>query len=194
MPSALPSALRVRFEDYVREGLSGRAAAARLKLSAATGVRWRRRLLESGSTEPDVQGRPPGHGKLAAHQAFLEELVERMATSRCRNLLEHWKLPPVLLHIRPRSDGSSTSSGTHIKKVVGRDRTPPRSRKASSAGLAQIPDTCNAGSDRLVFIDETSVKTNLTRQRGRSLRGERLEMNAPFGAWGTPDFYRRPDP
>lgn len=77
MPSALPSALRVRFEDYVREGLSGRAAAARLKLSAATGVRWRRRLLESGSTEPDVQGRPPGHGKLAAHQAFLEELVEQ---------------------------------------------------------------------------------------------------------------------
>ena len=39
--------------------------------------------------------------------------------------------------------------------------------------------------DCLVFIDETSVKTNLTRQRGRSLRGERLEMNAPFGAWGT---------
>ena len=42
--------------------------------------------------------------------------------------------------------------------------------------------------NRLVFIDETSVKTNLTRQRGRSLRGSRLEMNAPFGAWGTQTF------
>ena len=42
--------------------------------------------------------------------------------------------------------------------------------------------------DRLVFIDETSVKTNLTRLRGRSLRGKRLEMNAPFGAWGTQTF------
>ncbi|MEN8839948.1 MAG: transposase [Octadecabacter sp.] len=42
--------------------------------------------------------------------------------------------------------------------------------------------------DRLVFIDETSVKTNLTRQYGRSLCGTRLEMDAPFGAWGTQTF------
>lgn len=37
--------------------------------------------------------------------------------------------------------------------------------------------------DRLVFIDETAVKTNLTRLRGRNLRGKRLEMTTPFGAW-----------
>ena len=36
MPAPLPSALRARFAEYVSEGLSGRAAAARLKLSAAT--------------------------------------------------------------------------------------------------------------------------------------------------------------
>lgn len=42
--------------------------------------------------------------------------------------------------------------------------------------------------ERLVFIDETSVKTNLTRLRGRSLRGKRVEMDAPFGAWGTQTF------
>lgn len=75
MSSALPSALRVRFQEYIREGFSGRAAAARLKLSAATGVRWQRRLLETVSVEPVVQGRPPGHGKLASHQELLEELV-----------------------------------------------------------------------------------------------------------------------
>jgi transposase len=39
--------------------------------------------------------------------------------------------------------------------------------------------------DRVVFIDETAVKTNLTRLRGRSRRGERLTMDAPFGSWGT---------
>jgi transposase len=48
--------------------------------------------------------------------------------------------------------------------------------------------TMRAHPERLVFIDETSVKTNLTRQRGRSLRGERLVMDAPFGAWGTQTF------
>ena len=42
--------------------------------------------------------------------------------------------------------------------------------------------------DRVVFIDETSVKTNLTRQRGWSQRGERLVMDAPFGSWGTQTF------
>ena len=37
--------------------------------------------------------------------------------------------------------------------------------------------------DRVVFIDEISVKTNLTRLRGRSLRCTRLTDSAPFGAW-----------
>ena len=52
MSAALPSALRARFQECINEGLSGRAAAARLKLSAATGVRWQRKLWETGSIEP----------------------------------------------------------------------------------------------------------------------------------------------
>ena len=42
--------------------------------------------------------------------------------------------------------------------------------------------------ERVVFIDETSVKTNLARQRGWSRCGERLIMDAPFGSWGTQTF------
>lgn len=41
---------------------------------------------------------------------------------------------------------------------------------------------------RLVFIDETSVTTKMTRLRGRSLKGERLKAHAPFGHWGTQTF------
>ena len=42
---------------------------------------------------------------------------------------------------------------------------------------------------RLVFIDETSVKTNMTPLRGRSPRGERLIVaDAPFGKWHTQTF------
>jgi transposase len=37
----------------------------------------------------------------------------------------------------------------------------------------------------LVFIDESAAKTNLTRLRGRSLRGERLVYHAPHGHWHT---------
>ena len=41
---------------------------------------------------------------------------------------------------------------------------------------------------RLVFIDETSVKTNMTPLRGRSLKGKRLMADAPFGKWRTQTF------
>ena len=42
--------------------------------------------------------------------------------------------------------------------------------------------------ERLVFLDETSVKTNMTPLRGRSPRGERLIADAPFGKWHTQTF------
>lgn len=41
---------------------------------------------------------------------------------------------------------------------------------------------------RLVFIDETSVTTKLTRLRGRAHKGERLKASAPFGRWKTQTF------
>lgn len=41
---------------------------------------------------------------------------------------------------------------------------------------------------RLVFIDETSVKTNMTRLRGRAPRGTRLRAGAPFGKWHSQTF------
>lgn len=41
---------------------------------------------------------------------------------------------------------------------------------------------------RLVFIDETSVNTKMTRLRGRTPRGERLKASTPFGKWDTQTF------
>lgn len=38
---------------------------------------------------------------------------------------------------------------------------------------------------RLIFIDETWAKTNMTRLRGRALRGERLVAKTPHGHWKT---------
>jgi transposase len=40
----------------------------------------------------------------------------------------------------------------------------------------------------LVFIDETWAKTNMTRVRGRSLRGKRLIARVPHGHWSTTTF------
>ena len=41
---------------------------------------------------------------------------------------------------------------------------------------------------RLVFIDETWVKTNMTRPRGRAPEGERLICHVPHGHWKTTTF------
>ncbi len=45
--------------------------------------------------------------------------------------------------------------------------------------------------ERVVFLGENSVKTNLTRLRGRSLRETRLTSSAPFGSCENPDLDRR---
>ena len=42
--------------------------------------------------------------------------------------------------------------------------------------------------ERLVFLDETWAKTNMTRPRGRSLRGARLVAAVPHGHWKTTTF------
>ena len=36
-----------------------------------------------------------------------------------------------------------------------------------------------------MFLDETAVKIDLTRVRGRAPEGARLIMDAPFGSWGA---------
>src|ERR671918_699357 len=41
---------------------------------------------------------------------------------------------------------------------------------------------------RLVFIDETWAKTNMTRTHGRCARGERLIAKVPHGRWRTMTF------
>jgi transposase len=41
---------------------------------------------------------------------------------------------------------------------------------------------------RLVFIDETSASTNMTRRYGRGTRGERLVCKVPYGHWKTSTF------
>jgi len=42
--------------------------------------------------------------------------------------------------------------------------------------------------ERVIFIDETCVKTNMTPLRGRSPKGKRLKAHAPAGKWETSSF------
>ncbi len=77
MSAPLPEALRVRFQELVEEGLSGRAAALRLKVSPATGSRWGKAIRRTGQALAEPQGRPKGKGKLDPHCAFFAEILEQ---------------------------------------------------------------------------------------------------------------------
>ena len=52
-------------------------------------------------------------------------------------------------------------------------------RQSWHEDLAGIPP------EKLVFIDESGVQTNMTRLRGRALAGERLLAQTPYGHWQT---------
>ena len=51
-------------------------------------------------------------------------------------------------------------------------------QRAGSPAIAGMPE-------RVVFMNQTAVKTNLTRLRGWAPQGERLTVDAPFETWGT---------
>lgn len=60
----------------VGKGQSRRGAAEVFGVSVSTAIRWAKRAKTTGSTAPDVQGRPPGNGKLAPYRDFLIKAVE----------------------------------------------------------------------------------------------------------------------
>ena len=58
MSAPLPIALRARFQKFFEGGLSGRAAALRLKLSPTTGARWELAIRRTWQARIAPQGRP----------------------------------------------------------------------------------------------------------------------------------------
>jgi hypothetical protein len=78
------------------------------------------------------------------------------------------------------------ASGSRTRKaLVASERRRAKVSQQRADWFAHRLPAIGRRPERVVFIDETAVKTNLTRLRGRSLRGQRLNMDAPFGSWGT---------
>ena len=77
-------------------------------------------------------------------------------------------------------------SGSRTKKsLVATERRRAKARHQRTEWFTHRLPAIGRHPDHVVFIDEPAVKTKLTRLRGRSLRGQRLTMDAPFGSWGT---------
>jgi transposase len=79
---------------------------------------------------------------------------------------------------------SSKTDGAVVQKktihAAEQDRPDVVQRRAQWRSWSQDTDP-----KRLIFIDETWAKTNMTRLRGRAPRGERLVDKTPHGHWKT---------
>jgi transposase len=181
--------LRLRVVEAVAAGSSRRAAAERYSVSASSAIRWTERAAADGSPKPRKQGRPAGKGPLAAHLDYLIAAVEaapdmtmpELATRLLaeRGVTAAWASLSKLL-CRP---------GSHIKKqLMASECARADVAERRRVWIGERQPQMRSDPARLVFIDETSVNTKMTRLRGRARRGKRLKASAPFGKWGTQTF------
>ena len=77
MPAPLSPDIRNRFQVLHREGLSAREIGRRLRISAATAVRFADRLRRTGDLAPAANPRRRGHGRLVPYEGFFAGLVEQ---------------------------------------------------------------------------------------------------------------------
>ena len=189
MGKPLSADLRERIVAEVNGGKSRRGAAARFGVAASTAVRLQARYEETGSVAPARIGRPKGSGKLGTHRDFIIARVED------RPDITMPELAALLLAERGIEVDPSNLSKFLCKAGFTYKKTLLASEKERADVKAERNEwhthrlpAIRAAPERLVFIDETSVKTNMTPPRGRSLKGKRLLADAPFGKWNTQTF------
>src|SRR5688572_20694459 len=106
-------------------------------------------------------------------------------TSRCPNFKLNWRRRR-WLSARPPSSGSFVIWISPLKKslhAAEQDRP-----DVAAARKAWRKSQTRLDPKRLVFIDETSASTNMTRRYGRGVRSERLVCKVPYGHWKTSTF------
>ena len=183
MSKALSLDLRVRVLAAVTDGASHRAATLRFGVSAASVSRWRRRTAAHGDPGPKALGGDRRSGRIEQHR---EQILGALADQPDLTMEELRRT----LAVRGLRFGFGTLHRFLVrhrmtcKKKTGhaseQDRPDVRQSRQAWAGTRAHLDPA-----RLVFLDETCTKTNMTRTRGRAPRGQRLPMSVPHGHWHT---------
>jgi transposase len=178
MTRPLSNDLRERVVAAVLGGESCRSAATRFGVAVSSVVKWSQRYRATGSVAP---GRMGGHRKrvLEPHRAFIKERINQTP-----HLTLHGLKDELAAHGVNVSHNAVwmflRREGLRFKKTLFADVARRRRRWRSwQAGL---------NPRRLVFIDETWIKTNMAPLRGWGAKGQRLRGFAPQGHWRTLTF------
>jgi transposase len=87
------------------------------------------------------------------------------------------------------SGAFSIAWGSVIKKTLqASEQQRADVRQARELWMGRRKRFFNKALARLIFIDETSTNTKLTKRTGWAPKGERFRTHAPFGKWQTQTF------
>ena len=184
MPRALSNDLRERVARFTEKGGTCRQAASIFGVSVSSAVKWSQRHRETGSAAAKAVGGVRRDALAKDGDWVLARIAEK---------------PDITLHAllaELEARGSSVSYGAvwRFTKRCGLSF-----KKTLHASEQNRPDIvhrrerwkryqASIDPSRLVFIDETWVKTNMTPARGRCAKGQRLLAKVPHGRWRTSTF------
>ena len=156
-----------RLERIVLDGLTGREAARRLLISLADGIRLAAKVRAGNPLAPSKCGSPPGCGWLGVYYFFVTEVVEHDPDITMHELRDAlYEADGILVHESSRSRLPRRLGFTHKKSLVADERRRADVTRAGHGWIRHCRPRMREEPHRLVFIDETSVKTNMTRLRG----------------------------
>jgi transposase len=177
--------LRERVVEAIAVGRTREEAAELHRVSLSTVGRLIRRKRETGSISPDKFGGYKQHA-LAPHTDRVRELV---AAQPDGTLLEY-QTSLAKFKVKVSQAGIFRFLRhldlSYKKKVIHASEQDRPDVAAARQALREDQKTLDP--KQLVFIDETSASTNMTRRYGRAPGGKRLVCKVPHGHWKTTTF------
>jgi transposase len=176
MPKAYSGDLRIRVIEMVQSGASRREAAEEFSVADSTAVKWLQRWEESGSAEAKPRG--GSISPLEAHATLILEVVQAQPDATFVELLVVLKKRGIrtsrsaLWRFFGRHDITFKKKSLFASERQRQDVVRARRKWIREQGLLDPA--------RLIFIDETSVNTQMVRLYGHGPRGVRIVDHVPF--------------
>lgn len=177
--------LREHAMEQLASGQTTYEVAAALKVAVSSVIEWADRKRRLGSFAPSQMGGHKPRRTSGDHRVLVLDTVAKGSHVTLHQLADQLEERGLVVH--PASVGRSLQrEGKSYKKTV-------LSAEQAKPGVARRREQwrrCQSRIDpaRLVFIDETWVKTHMAPLRGWRPRNKRLVAHALYGHWKTMTF------
>jgi transposase len=153
-------------------------------VAISTAVKWMQRLRDTGSSAAKPRG--GSTSPLEPHTERILAVVGERPDATLKEILA--ALSKQRIHTSRSALDRFLSRHKITRKKKSLRAAEQKRKDVARARRKWIREQGLLDPARLVFIDETSVNTNMVRLYGRGLRGVRLVDHVPFGQWKTMTF------